>query len=74
MTWWIWILVFLVTVLEPWPVTVEGISGFGWEPVTVSGIRGVILPARDAGSLVHGTRPELSEGDYVTPVMAEIEV
>ncbi len=46
----------------------------GWEEVTVGEIRGVILPMRAAGSLVHGARPEIPEEDYWTPVLADVEL
>lgn len=48
-------------------------SGWVWEEVSVGEIRGVIVPARDAGSLVYGTRPEIPDEDYWTPTLADVE-
>lgn len=55
------------------PATVDIISDSGWETVTVGGSQGVIIPARDAGALVHGTKPEIPDEDYWTPTVADVE-
>lgn len=55
------------------PATVDVISGIGWETIIVGEIRGVIVPAHDAGSLVYGTRPEIPEEDYWTPTRADVK-
>lgn len=59
-------------VVLPTPAVVRG-EGGEWEEVTIGDIQGVIIPAHDAGSLVHGTKPEAPEGGFWTPAIAHLE-
>lgn len=73
MAWWIWLLVILFGFPIAPTAGVDGITGIGWERVSVDGIEGVIVPAHDAGSLVSRTYPDLAGDDYWTPTLADVE-
>lgn len=73
MTWWLWILAILFSLLIPSPTGDDGISGIGWEVVSVDGIEGVIVPEWDADRLISRTYPDLAGDVYWTPTVADIE-